>query len=200
MDRAPRAGTLRGLGGADDPVEPGALRALGRHQVASDRADSAVEGKLAHRGVLLEARDRDLVRSREHRERDREIEPGPLLAQRGRGEVDRDPLPPARPLQLGRDDPAANALLRLLARTVGEPHDREARDTALEVRLDLDAAGVEAHESMRDRPCEHAAEASREIRARCAPNCDKSVPSLLVANGAYSVARSLRHDASGERA
>jgi hypothetical protein len=162
----------RGLGGANDPVEPGALRALGRHQDAADRADSAVEGKLAHRGVLLETRDRDLVRSREHRERDREIEPGPLLAQRSRGEVDRDPLPPARPLQLGRDDPAANALLRLLARTVGEAHDREARDTAVEVRLDLDAAGVEADESVRDRPCEHLP----TLDAFGAPNRHRFVP------------------------
>src|SRR5215211_4936660 len=46
-------------------------------------------------------------------------------------------------------------MLRLLAGAVGEPDDREAGDAAVEVGLDLDAAGVEADERMRDGPREH---------------------------------------------
>lgn len=46
-------------------------------------------------------------------------------------------------------------MLRLLAGAIGEADDREARDAALDVGFDLDAAGVEADEGMRDRAGEH---------------------------------------------
>ena len=59
----------------------------------------------------------DLLRSRQHRERDRQVEARALLPQLRRREVDRDPVPAAT--QLGRGDAAADALLRLLAGAVG---------------------------------------------------------------------------------
>ena len=59
----------------------------------------------------------------------------------------------------------------------------------------LDAAGIEADEGMRDGPCEHAADASRENVTSFTPKRAESVTSLSVTNSAYSIARSLRHDA-----
>jgi hypothetical protein len=96
---------------------------------------------------------RHLPRGRQHRQRDREVEARPFLAQLGRSEIDRDP--PQRPLELGRGDPASHPLLGLLAGTVGQPDDRERRQPALEVRLDLDPARVEPDQGMGDRACEH---------------------------------------------
>ena len=57
-------------------------------------------------------------------------------------------------------------MLRLLARTVGEAHDREAGQAALDVGLHLHAARVEADKSVGDRAREHTTEPSREIHAR----------------------------------
>src|SRR5829696_3531760 len=181
----------RRLRRAEDSVEPGAPRPLGGDQHAADGPHAPVESQLADRGVLLEPRNRNLVRGGEHRERDRQVEARSLLAQRRRREIDDDPLPPARPLELGGDDPAADALLRLLAGAVRQPDDREAGNPALQMGLHLDAAGVEPDEGMRDGSCEHDDDASPEIRARSASNRNKTV--------SYSSSRSLRHDASGER-
>ena len=96
----------------------------------------------------------NLSRGGEDRERDRKIEARALLAQAGRREVDGDP--PHRPLELGASDAAAHALLRLLAGAVGEPHDREAGHTALEVGLDLDTPGLEPDERVGDGARQHA--------------------------------------------
>ena len=98
---------------------------------------------------------RKLVGSTEQGERDREVETGPLLAEIGGGEVDRDPA--ERPLELGRGDAAADTVLRFLAGAIGEADDRERGRAALHVSLDLDAARLEAYERMRDRAGEHVA-------------------------------------------
>ncbi len=103
---------------------------------------------------------RNLARSRQDGERDRQVEPGALLPQLRRSEIDRDP--PVRPDELGRGDPAPDALLRLLAGAVGQPDDRERRDAELQVSLDLDSARIEADESVRDRAREHEPDASRK--------------------------------------
>jgi hypothetical protein len=50
-------------------------------------------------------------------------------------------------------------MLRLLAGAIGEPDDGEARDAVVEVGLDLDAAGIEADERMRDGAREHSSQA-----------------------------------------
>jgi hypothetical protein len=94
-----------------------------------------------------------LARGRQDRERNREVEPGALLTQLGRGEIDGDP--PRRPLELSRGYTAADPLLRLLACAICEPDDREGRDPELQVSLDLDAAGLEADKGVRDGACEH---------------------------------------------
>ncbi len=73
-----------------------------------------------------------------------QVEAGALLAKRRRREVDRDPVA-AGPRQHRVDDAAVHAVLRLLAGTVGEPDDRERGQVGRdEVRLDLDAARLEA--------------------------------------------------------
>ena len=55
----------RGLGrrlrGADDPRQPGPLRAFGDREDAGDRTDPSVEGELAVDGVPLELGARDLT-------------------------------------------------------------------------------------------------------------------------------------------
>ncbi len=109
--------------------------------------------------MALEALQRDLARRRQYGERDRQVEPRSFLPELCRRQVDRDPA--QRPLELGRGDPAAHPLFRLLAGAVGEPDDRERGHPALEVRLHLDAASLEPDQSMRNGPCEHVLDASR---------------------------------------
>ena len=125
---------------------------------------ASVERELADRRVLGEPLGRDLPCRREDGERDRQVEPRSLLAQRRGREIDRDPAV-ERPLERGGDDAAADAVLRLLAGAVGEPDDRESRDAQLEVRLDLDLPRLEPDESVGDRACEHRATVTRRRHA-----------------------------------
>src|SRR5579864_6333224 len=97
---------------------------------------------------------RQLPRRREHRERDRQVVARALLAETGRREVDGNA--PARELQLGRGDARLDALARLVTSAVGQADDDERGRTVLDVRLDLDATGLEADESMSDCACKHA--------------------------------------------
>ena len=118
----------------------------------------------------------ELTRRGEHGERDRQVEAGALLAQLGRREVDRQPA--KGELELGGRDPAPDALLRLLARAVGETDDRERRDAVLDVRLHLDALWLEPDECMRDRACEHTATLATEVArlcADCVPNASRTI-------------------------
>jgi len=62
-----------------------------------------------------------------------------------------------------------------LAGAVREPHDREGRNPTLEMGFDLDAAGVESDEGMRDRSCQHPADARREVVTPSLRNRDKTV-------------------------
>jgi hypothetical protein len=102
---------------------------------------------------VLERAARHLSRSREERERDREVEPRALLAQLGGREIDRDA--PVGEAQLGGRDAAAHAFARLLAGPVGEADDREAGNAVADVRLDVDAPRLETDERMGDRACKH---------------------------------------------
>ena len=112
-----------------------------------------MERQLADGGVLGKPFARDLPGGGENRERDRKVEARALLAQAGRRQIDGDPAD--RPIELCRDDSAADTLLRLLAGAVGEPDDRERGHGALEVGFHLDATGFEPDERMRDRPRQH---------------------------------------------
>ena len=156
---AAQLGLARRLGGAEDPLEPGAPRALGDGERAAHGPDAAVERELADGRVLGEPLGRKLPRRRQHRERDREVEAGSFLAQTGGSEVDGDPL--QRPFELRGADAAADAVLGLGAGAVGEPDDREAREAAVDVRLDLDAPRLEADERVGDGAREHSREATR---------------------------------------
>jgi len=133
----------RGVGGAENPREPGPGGALCGRDRPGDRPDAAVEAQLADARVLDEPIGRNLTHRGEDRQGDREIEPRPLLAERGRGKVDGDRA--LRPLVEGRVDSAPDAVLRLLACPIGEADDRERGQVArAQVRLDLDAARLEA--------------------------------------------------------
>ena len=128
--------------------------------------DAAVERELADAAVLEQPLRRELVRAGEQRERDREVEARPLLAQRRGREVDRDPVA-AGPRQHRVDDAAVDAVLRLLAGAVGEPDDRERRQVGRdEVRLDLDPARLEADDGGGEGAREHTTDATAE-RAPC---------------------------------
>jgi hypothetical protein len=116
----------RRLGRAEDALEPGATRSLGDGEHARDRPDAPVERELTDGSVLGETLRRKLSRRTENGERDRKIEARALLAERCRGEIHREPLV-ERPLERRREDPAAHAVLGLLARAIGEPDDRKAR-------------------------------------------------------------------------
>ena len=148
----------RGLGcrlrRTDEARQPAPERAFGDGQRAGDWTDAAVQGELADGCVLGQPLGRDLPRRAEHRERDGQVEARAFLAQRGRCEVDGD-APVERPLESGGDDPAADAVLRLLTGTVGEPDDREARNARLEVCFHLDLARLETDECVGDRAREH---------------------------------------------
>ena len=139
--------------GTKDPRQPGETRGLRQRERAPDGPQPPVERELAHGRVIFEPFAGNLTRGREDRQRDRQVERRALLAQPGGCEIDRDP--PHRPLELGRGDSASHAVFRLLARPVGETDDREPGQAALEMSLDLHAAGVEADEGMSDGAREH---------------------------------------------
>jgi len=104
--------------------------------------------------VPSQAIPRELSRSNEDREGDRQIEPRSLFAEAGRSKVDRDP--PHRPFELRRSDPAANTVLRFLASTVREADDRESGHAPLEVGFHFDPSGIEPDDCVRNRAREHA--------------------------------------------
>ena len=155
---------LRRLRRAEQPLDSEPSRALGDRENAADPAQPAVESELADRCGSSERGARHLERRAQNRERDRQVEAGALLPQLGRREIDRDAA--VGELQLGGGDPAADALARLLARAVGEPDDREARNAVADVRLDVDAPRLEADQSMRERACEHTTDATSGIATR----------------------------------
>ena len=144
----------RRLRRAEEAREAGTSGAFGGRDRPRDGPDAAVEPELADTRVLREPVGRHLPRRRKHGEGDRDVEARSLLAERRRGQVDRDDL--AGPLEQRRVDPAADAVLRLLARAVGQPHDGERRLlTRAQVRFDIDAPRLETDERERDRATEH---------------------------------------------
>ena len=164
--------------GAEHPRQAGLACGLCQRQHSADRPQSPVQSQLADGRVLRERVPRNLPRGGQNRECDRQVERRALLPQRRRSKVDRDP--PERPLQLGRGDPAPDAVLRLLTRAVREPDDRESRHAVLEVRLDLDAASLESDERMRDGAREHPLHARHQMLTCLVPSCaeteNSSVP------------------------
>ncbi len=146
--------------GADDTRETRSACTLGNRERSGYGSNAPVQRKLADCRVLRQPLWRDLARRGQDCERDRQVEPRPLLAQRSRCEVDGD-APVERPLERGRDDAASNAVLGFLARAIDETDDREPRDAGLEVGFDLDATRLEADERLGDRACEHPGQGRR---------------------------------------
>jgi hypothetical protein len=109
------------------------------------RTKAPVERELTYGSVTLEAAEWKLTRCREHGQRDRKIETGALLLQISRREIDRDPA--QRPLELGRRDPAPDALFRFLTGAIGQANDCESRHPALQMSLHLDPPdrGLQGH-------------------------------------------------------
>ena len=109
------------------------------------------------------ARGLDLTAGGQDRERDGQVEAGPLLALARRRQVHGDPH--RRELVGGGADAAAHPLARLLDGPIGQPHHREGgRGAALDVGLDVDAAGIDARDPEAggaSRSCGHATEAGR---------------------------------------
>ena len=142
--------------------------------VPGDRPHTAVERELADARVLEQAMRRELVRAGEDGERDRKVEARALFAKRGRSEVDRDPVRPG-PGQHRVDDPGLHPVLRLLAGAVGEPDDRErgqiGRD---EVRLDLDAPGLEPDDGRGEGAGDHAVRRYAGTRAVSVPEVHRN--------------------------
>ncbi len=128
--------------------------------VPGDRTHSAVERELADRGVLGQPLGRELARRREHGERDRQVEPRALLAERAGAR-----LTVIRRLS-GHSSDAETTPLR--TRCFASWQARSASPTIakpgtarLDVRLDLDPARLEADERMGDRAREHPADGRR---------------------------------------
>ena len=78
---------------ADEPLQARAMHSLGNRDRAGNRSYAPIQRKLADAGVLEQSRRSELMRAGQHGQRDREIEPRALLAERRRGEVDGDPVP-----------------------------------------------------------------------------------------------------------
>ena len=119
---ARRGGLRAGFVRTDDPLELGATRAFADGEHTADATQAPIERKLSAGRVLGETGAWKLVRCREQREGDRQIEAGPLLLQLSRRQIDGDAA--ARKLELGGEDPTADSLLCFLTRAIGEPDDR----------------------------------------------------------------------------
>ena len=160
----------RRLGRAEHELDPGPPSPLGDDERSPDRPHPAVQGQLAHGGVRPERARRKLVRGGEDGQRNRQVEAGALLAQVGRRQVDGDA--PERPLQLGRDDTAADALLGLLAGAVGQPDDGEGGHAPLQMRLDFHPPWLQPDE----RVGQHLREHRLRLESEPSRTCRNSVP------------------------
>jgi hypothetical protein len=137
-----------------------ARRAPSATEHTADAPEPPVERKLTARGVLREPVARDLARSGEERERDRDVEAGALLLQLRRREVDRAP---ARPAKMSGSEARADPMFRLLTGAVDEADERERRHGFDDVRLRLDTARLEPDDGERDGARKHAATLRRKV-------------------------------------
>jgi hypothetical protein len=144
------------LGGNQQPLQALPACRLGDGDRALDRPQPAVQAQLGGGAHAAHGRRLDLTAGGQDRERDGQIEPGSLLALAGGCQVDGDPH--HREPVGGGADAAAHALARLLDGAIGQAHHREAgRGAALDVGLDLDAAGIDARDPEAGGRRDHAA-------------------------------------------
>ena len=155
-NRLGQAGLDGVLGGYQQPLQALPAGRLGDRDGALNRPQPAVQTELGSGADAAHGGGLDLTAGGQDRERDCQVESGSLLALASRRQVDRDPL--RREAVRGGLDPAAHALARLLDGPVGQPHHRErGRRAALDVGLDVDAAGIDARDPEAGRRRDHAA-------------------------------------------
>ena len=157
---------------AQELLKPAATSAFGSGEHAADRSQASVQAELADGSMLRDAFRRHLPRGGQNGKGDRQVESRAFLAQLGRRQVDRDAM--SWPLQLRGGNPAAHAMLRLLAGAVSQAYERECRQAVLKVRLDVDPARVEPDQRMRDRSCEHVANIGNKQSRVCDANVTKA--------------------------
>ena len=154
----------RGLGRAQDSLEPKPFGSFGDRENSSD-------------GPAGVHRARALRRPRAHGETSASIWPEAARIARAMDRSKADPslrrpagarLTTTRPgghAQLGRGNSAADSLLRFLAGAIGQPDDRQGGLSFRKVGFDLDAARFEPDERMSDRASEHSLDGRRRARA-----------------------------------
>jgi hypothetical protein len=135
--------------------EPGArpARRQGGRQHALDRADIAAEAELADGPQTLEGRRRHPPGRGQQPDRDRQVEPGALLGQVGRGQGDGDA--PVRPLVAGVAERRPEPVARLQHGGAAEPDHGHGGQAAADVDLDPDRVRGEADQRGRGQPGQH---------------------------------------------
>ena len=97
----------------------------GDRQHAVDGSHAAVERQFAHKAVLVKIGELDLLRGRDHRQRDGEVEARPLLLHVGGGEVDGGAA--LGPAVAAVGDRRGHAVPALLDCRIRQPHDHDGR-------------------------------------------------------------------------
>ena len=162
------------------------------------RAPAAIEPSSASSPAIASrasASQSQLPGGGQQRRRDRQVEPGPGLAQARRREVGDDP--PQRELEAAVGERRAHPLARLAHRRVGQADDREGRQAAVDVDLDPDRPGRDAVEGECPRGGEHAPTLRGPGRPRGAQGVKSSCRSCAESRTAARLARShaARHGA-----
>jgi hypothetical protein len=158
---------LRGLGrvgrGDHDARElvPGRGDRNGDH--ARGGQDLALERQLAEERNAGERANRDLRGGREHGDGDREVQPGPVLAEVPGRQVHHHA--PQRPLAAGVLHGGPDPFSGILHGRAGHPGDRERREPAPDEGLDRDRPPADPEHRDTDDPSVHATDARSEAPA-----------------------------------
>ena len=159
-----------GLGGVrlwnDHLTAARAAEGVYEDEGAGHRPDGAVEAELADHTDTLDGGLGQLARCDDDPESDGELEAGSRLANRGRREIDGDPL--HRPLERRREDRRPGPFARLADCGVGEADDAVRREPGRDVNLHGDDLAVEAEQGCAQDRCEHGG-TSRETDASGGP-------------------------------
>ena len=144
--------------GDEDPPDPAPRQCRDHRQDTRHGPDLATERQLTDQGDPA-GPGTDLLRAQEDPDGDRQVERCPGLPQVRRGEIDRDPSRRMREAVVAQR--AADALPRLLEGGVGEPDDREPRQSRRDIDLDPDEPARKAVERRGWDDCQHDPNATR---------------------------------------
>ena len=120
--------------GTTTPRSPARAAAIATERMPGRGKELAFERELARERVAHDRRRGHLARRREYPDRDRQVEPGSVLAEARRSEVDDHAA--ERPLESGALDGRTHAVARVVHRRAGETGEDERRESATDVRLD----------------------------------------------------------------